>query len=81
MIDSDVIRKISNLNNDNRDWQSLQEIENKIIKAATKGYSYIKVGAIGDYAANILKDNGYFLYRKYIKTNNGYEFLETLITW
>lgn len=27
MIDSDVIRKISNLNNDNRDWQSLQEIE------------------------------------------------------
>ena len=36
MIDSDVIRKISDLNNDNRDWQSLQEIENKIIKAATK---------------------------------------------
>lgn len=27
MIDNDVIRKISNLNNDNRDWQSLQEIE------------------------------------------------------
>lgn len=26
MIDSDVIRKISNLNNDNRDWQSLEEI-------------------------------------------------------
>lgn len=60
MIDSDVIRKISNLNNDNRDWQSLQEIENKIIKAATKGYSCIKVGVIGDYATNILKNNGYF---------------------
>nr|DAH72826.1 MAG TPA: PROTEIN/RNA Complex.7A [Bacteriophage sp.] len=60
MIESDVIRKISDLNNDNRDWQSLEQIENKIIKAATKGYTRIKVGAIGDYAANILKDNGYF---------------------
>lgn len=81
MIDSDVIRKISNLNNDNRDWQSLEEIENKIIKAATKGYPCIKVGVIGDYEANILKDTGYFLYRKYIKTDNGYDFLGTFIHW
>ena len=67
MIESSVIRKISDLNNDNRNRQSLEEIENKIIKAATKGYQCIKVGVIGDYETNILKDTGYFLYRKYIK--------------
>lgn len=39
MIESSVIRKISDLNNDNRNWQSLEEIENKIIKAATKRIS------------------------------------------
>lgn len=81
MIESSVIRKISDLNNDNRNWQSLEEIENKIIKAATKGYQWISVGRIGDYAENILKDNGYFLYKRYIKTENGYDFLGTLIHW
>nr|DAM29677.1 MAG TPA: hypothetical protein [Caudoviricetes sp.] len=57
MIESSVIRKISDLNNDNRDWQSLEEIENKIIKTATKGYQLISVGRLGDYAVNILKDS------------------------
>lgn len=55
MIESSVIRKISDLNNDNRNQQSLEEIENKIIKAATKGYQWISVGRIGDYAENIFK--------------------------
>lgn len=55
MIESSVIRKISDLNNDNRDWQSLEEIENKIIKTATKGYQLISVGRLGDYAVNILR--------------------------
>lgn len=68
------LRKISDAKNDNRDYQSLEEIWSKMIEAAKNGYPCIKVGAIGDYAANILKDNGYFLYRKYIKTNNGYNF-------
>lgn len=81
MIESSVIRKISDLNNDNRDLQSLEEIENKIIKAATKGYQLISVGRLGDYAVNILKDSGFSLCERYITTENGYDFLETLICW
>jgi hypothetical protein len=81
MIESSVIRKISDLNNDNRDWQSLEEIENKIIKAATKGYQLISVGRLGDYAVNILKDSGFSLCERYITTENGYDFLGTLIRW
>lgn len=43
MIDSDVIRKISNLNNDNRDWQSLQEIETKLLKLPQKDIHVLKL--------------------------------------
>lgn len=43
MIDSDVIRKISNLNNDNRDWQSLQEIEKQILKLPQKDIHVLKL--------------------------------------
>ena len=81
MIESSVIRKISDLNNDNRDWQSLEEIENKIIKTATKGYQLISVGRLGDYAVNILKDSWFSLCERYITTENGYDFLETPIRW
>ena len=55
--------------------------KNKIIKAATKGYSCIKVGNLQDDVIKALKDNGNQLYRENIKTDYGCEFLGTLITW
>ena len=75
------LRKISDAKNDNRDYQSLEEIWLKMIEAAKNGYPCIKVGNLQDDVIKALKDNEYQLYRENIKTDYGYEFLGILITW